>query len=142
MKIDDNLSTIFDLAPVNIQSDYTAIQQQQQTEPNETEMETDYSVARDNLHEIIYNGKEALLYALEIAKKSEDYRVFDVVGNLMRQLSDTNHKLVDLHLKKQKLAPITPQDNQPQQIVNNNALFVGSTNELSKIIQNMNKGTL
>lgn len=141
MKIDDNLSTIFDLAPV-IQSDYTAIPQQHQTEPNETEMETDYSAVRDNLHEIIYNGKEALLYALEIAKKSEDYRVFDVVGNLMRQLSDTNHKLVDLHLKKQKLTPITSPDNQPQQIVNNNALFVGSTNELSKIIQNMNKGTL
>lgn len=141
MKIDDNLSTIFDLAPV-IQSDYTAITQQQQTELNETEMETDYSAVRDNLHEIIHNGKEALLYALEIAKKSEDYRVFDVVGNLMRQLSDTNHKLVDLHLKKRKLTPTTPQDNQPQQIVNNNALFVGSTNELSKIIQNMNKGTL
>ncbi|MFW9603061.1 MAG: hypothetical protein ACMV1B_12200, partial [Prevotella sp.] len=91
---------------------------------------------------IIHNGKEALLYALEIAKKSEDYRVFDVVGNLMRQLSDTNHKLVDLHLKKQKLTPITSPDNQPQQIVNNNALFVGSTNELSKLISDMNKGNL
>ena len=74
---------------------------------------------------------------LEVAKQSEHPRAFEVVGNLMKQLADVNQQLLDIHLQKQKLdAPKKGVGDK----VTNNAIFVGSTAELNKLIKNMNKG--
>ena len=97
------------------------------------------STARSNLRELLTTGKAALEHALEVAKSSEHPRAFEVVGNLMKQLADVNQQLMDIHQQKQKL-------DGPKEVkktgdrVTNNAIFVGSTNELSKMIKNMNKG--
>jgi hypothetical protein len=82
-----------------------------------------------------------LYHALEVAKSSEHPRAFEVVGNLMNQLADINEKLLKLHERKQKLdAPKESSEGGPTKTVNNNAIFVGSTSELNKLIHNMNKG--
>jgi hypothetical protein len=83
-------------------------------------------------------GQEALESALEIAKQSEHPRAFEVVGNLIKQLADINHQLLDVHTKKQRLGAKEPE--QKATNVTNNSIFVGSTSELSKLIDKMNKG--
>jgi hypothetical protein len=86
-------------------------------------------------------GQDALYHALEIAKQSEHPRAFEVVGNLMKQLADTNEQLLALSERKQKLdLPRPSADGAPAKQVTNNAIFVGSTSELSNLIKNMNKG--
>lgn len=105
-------------------------------------IEQDFDKTRDNLHTLLDQGQQALMHALDVAKSSEHPRAFEVVGGLMKQLADVNHQLLDLSEKRQKLMQnVKPAEaSQHPQITNNNAIFVGSTAELSKMIQNMNKG--
>lgn len=140
MKIDDNLSNVFDIEPLErTVYDIAPAQLSQSDMPVADDLDT----ARSNLHDIIHTGKDALLHALDLAKQSEHPRAFEVVGSLMKQLADINEQLLNLHLKKQKLddSNINALTNSGQQVVNN-ALFVGSTAELSKFLQTMNTGTL
>jgi len=100
------------------------------------DIDTDYRYARENLYEIIENGSHALHELVEIAKASEHPRAFEVVGSLMKTLTDANKDLLEIQTKVKKLK----QEENVQQGPNNvtNALFVGSTAEL----QNMLKDTL
>ena len=99
------------------------------------------STARNNLYSLLNQGQDALFHALEIAKQSEHPRAFEVVGNLMKQLADTNEQLLALSERKVKLDAPKQQEGQPnKQVTNNNAIFVGSTSELSKMLNKMNKG--
>lgn len=102
-------------------------------------IDTDYEKTRANLHSLLAQGQEALVYALDVAKQSEHPRAFEVVGNLVKQLADVNHQLLDLTEKRQKLAATPKQETgQPgKQITNNNAIFVGSTAELNNMLKNM-----
>jgi hypothetical protein len=101
-------------------------------------VEYDYNKTRNNLHTLLQQGQEALIAALEVAKTSEHPRAFEVVGGLMKQLADINHQLLDLSEKRQKIVDKSHQqtsDQQPGTVVNNNAIFVGSTAELNKMIR-------
>lgn len=113
-----------------------------QHDTNNEKVEYDYDTTRSNLHSLLAQGQDALLHALEIAKSSEHPRAFEVVGGLMKQLSDINSQLLDLSEKRQKLIDKNKPaegNNQPQ-VTNNNAIFVGSTHELNKMLKDMNKG--
>jgi hypothetical protein len=105
-------------------------------------IEYDYDKTRNNLHSLLQSGQDALQHALEVAKSSEHPRAFEVVGNLVKQLADVNQQLLELHKKKQSLDK--PENNKSEgeskTITNNNAIFVGSTSELNKLIKNMNTG--
>ena len=106
-----------------------------ETDKQSEKIDYDYDKTRNNLHTLLATGQEALMHALEIAKSSEHPRAFEVVGNLMKQLSDINSQLLDLHRQKQRLD--TPDKGQPigePKNVTNNSIFVGSTAELSKLI--------
>jgi hypothetical protein len=143
MKADDNLSKIFDVEPLK-PGEIASVGQEIVPASNKVEenVNYDYDSARNNLHKLLNQGQDALYHALEIAKQSEHPRAFEVVGNLMKQLADTNEQLLALSERKQKLdAPRSGADGQPnKQITNNNAIFVGSTSELGNLIKNMNKG--
>ena len=134
MKIDDNLSEVFDLAPMP-KPDLSV--SENPPEHNE-KIESDYEVTRTNLRTLLVTGQEALMQALEVAKQSEHPRAFEVVGNLMKQLADVNQQLMDLHQQKQKLDEPSKAEKAKQ--VTNNAIFVGSTTELNKLIKTMTKG--
>ena len=103
-------------------------------------IKTDYEYSRDTYYELIQKGKNSLDLMIEVARESEHPRAFEVVGNLIKQLSEVNAQLLDLHDKKQKLDNPKVSKEEAKQITNNNAIFVGSTSELNKLISDINKG--
>jgi len=142
MKQDDNLSKVFGIEPLK---QGEVISGGNEIVPTSNKLgenaDYDYDSARNNLHKLLNQGQDALYHALEIAKQSEHPRAFEVVGNLMKQLADTNEQLLALSERKQKLdLPRQNADGPPTKQVTNNAIFVGSTTELSNLIKNMNKG--
>jgi hypothetical protein len=138
MKIDDSLSEVFDTQPIITKTEGEIIDAStgELVVSSEEKIENDYDVARNNLRELLTTGQSALIQALEVAKQSEHPRAFEVVGNLMKQLADVNQQLMDLHQQKQKLD--APKAGEKAKVTNN-AIFVGSTHELAKMIKNMNK---
>ena len=134
MKIDDNLANIFDLAPCEYK-EITNTKPVVSTTPVSA-IDDDFKAVRDNIYGLLETGKEALLDMLEVSKQSEEPRAYEVTGNLLKQLSDMNQQLLDIHQQKQKLDLPTKKDQATN--VTNNAIFVGSTNDLSKLINNMN----
>ena len=133
MNIDDKLSEVFDVLPMS-NTNITM----SKIENNNNALEDDYQITRSNLHQILQQGQDALYHALEVAKASEHPRAFEVVGNLMKNLSDINTQLLDLHKKKQSIEAPTKED---AKTITNNAIFVGSTNELSKMLNDLRKGS-
>ena len=143
MKIDETLSDVFDVEPMQIDVSTGEIitANNEVIPPQDEKIEYDYEQTRNNLYNLLNQGQDALISALSVAKQSEHPRAFEVVGNLMTQLADVNEKLMKLHEKKQKLdAPSKSEEAQTKQVTNNNAIFVGSTTELNKMLSNMNKG--
>jgi hypothetical protein len=139
MKIDDRLSDIFDV-PVTpeLKSEVIDASTGEIVTTDDQKIDSDYDKSRSNLHDLLAKGHEALTHALDVAKQSEHPRAFEVVGNLMKQLADVNQQLLDIHQQKQKLD--APKAADKAKVTNNNAIFVGSTAELTKMIKNMNKG--
>ena len=138
MKIDDNLSDVFNMTPVDkVTTDLVITEDGEIIENQEQKVESDYDRTRNNLHSLLAQGQVALNHAITVAKQSEHPRAFEVVGNLMKQIADINTQLMDLHQQKQKLdAPAKGES----KVTNNNAIFVGSTSELNKLIDKMSKG--
>jgi len=91
----------------------------------------DYEYARENLYKVIESGHDALDNMLAIAKSSEHPRAFEVVNQIMKTMADAQKDLLELKKKQQQ---ITGENNQQPQNVTN-ALFVGSTAELQKMIK-------
>ena len=138
MSTDENLSNIFDVAPTPKVETEIISKDGEIIKPVNERVEDDYSDTRDNLRSLLTTGQEALMAALEVAKQSEHPRAFEVVGNLVKQLADVNQQLMDLHQQKAKLD--APSKAEASKVTNNNAIFVGSTSELNKLIKNMTKG--
>lgn len=104
----------------------------------DTMIEYDYQSARSNIYSVLQAGEDALNHALEVAKAKEEPRAFEVVGGLLKNLADINKQLLELADIKQKLMEKERRDvPTTQTITNNNAIFVGSTNELNKMIAKM-----
>ena len=139
MKVDDSLSNVFGVETIPADSTEVITKDGEVITPPDQKIENDYDSARNNLRELLATGQAALVHALEVAKQSEHPRAFEVVGNLIKQLADVNQQLMDVHQQKQKLDG--PKETKKSgDRVTNNAIFVGSTNELSKMIKNMNRG--
>jgi predicted transcriptional regulator len=96
----------------------------------EPEVNGDYQYARENLYKVIESGHDALDNMLAIAKSSEHPRAFEVVNQIMKTMADAQKDLLELKKKEQQ---ITGEKAQPQNVTN--ALFVGSTAELQKMIK-------
>ena len=95
----------------------------------------DYKYARENLYDVIERGTEALDYLLELAKASEHPRAFEVVGTLTKTLVDANKDLLEIQKKVRDLQAEDKKET-PQNVTN--ALFVGSTADLQKLIKGSN----
>ena len=98
-----------------------------------TDIEKDYEYTRGNLYSIIEKGQEAINGILELAQDSEMPRAYEVAGQLIKSVSDATDKLMDLQKKVKDVNEDTPQKG-PNTV--NNALFVGSTAELAKLLKN------
>ena len=95
----------------------------------------DYEYTRGNLYSIIEKGQEAIDGILELAQESEQPRAYEVAGQLIKSVSDATDKLMDL---QKKLKDVNEEDKKSPTNVTNNALFVGSTADLAKMIKEQN----
>ena len=96
----------------------------------------DYNYARENYYNLIERNQDAVEEMLEIAKQSEHPRAFEVVGQLIKSGLDANKELMALHKTKKELSA---EKSGPTQVTN--ALFVGSTAELQKLLKSKLKET-
>ena len=96
----------------------------------------DYEYTRGELYRLIDQGQEAVQGALEVAQESGHPRAFEVATNAMKQVADMTDKLMDLQKKVKDL----DEEKKGPKSVTNNAMFVGSTSELQKMLKQMNGG--
>ena len=96
------------------------------------EVKKDYDYTRGNLYSLIEKGQEAINGIMEVAGETASPRAYEVAGQLIKSVADTTDKLADLHKKVKDIEEDNPKK---QNTVTNNALFVGSTSELSKMLK-------
>ena len=115
----------------------TAIQQNNIVVPkkvvqsNEDDIENDYKYQRENFYGLVERGQDAIDGILELAKEGEHPRAYEVAGNLIKQVAEVTEKLGDLQEKMRKLKEVP--NSAPKNVTN--ALFVGSTAELQKMLK-------
>ena len=120
----------------------TAIQQNNVTVPkkipksNEDDIENDYKYQRENFYGLVERGQDAIDGILELAKEGEHPRAYEVAGNLIKQVAEVTEKLGDLQEKMRKLKEVP--NSAPKNVTN--ALFVGSTAELQKMLKGKEDG--
>ena len=96
------------------------------------DIDKDYKYTRANLYSLIEKGQEALNGILELAGESASPRAYEVAGQIIKSVADTTDKLLDL---QKKVKDVDEDKKQTTNTVTNNALFVGSTSDLSKMIK-------
>ena len=97
-----------------------------------SDIKKDYEYARGNMYSIIEKGQEALNGILELAQETESPRAYEVVGQLIKNVSDSTEKLIELQKKLKDIEEVKHSIG-PTSVTN--AIFVGSTTELSKILK-------
>tara|TARA_B100001250_G_scaffold372746_1_gene358432 strand:- start:620 stop:1042 length:423 start_codon:yes stop_codon:yes gene_type:complete len=97
------------------------------------EIQKDYEYTRANLYSLIEKGQESLNGILELAGESASPRAYEVAGQIIKSVADTTDKLIDLQKKVKEVEEDSPKKSAGN--VTNNALFVGSTSELSKMLK-------
>ena len=112
-----------------VKAEDTEIQKSQTRAEN---VEKDYDYTRGNLYSLIEKGQEAINGIMEVAGETASPRAYEVAGQLIKSVADTTDKLADLHKKVKDIEADNPKT---QSTVTNNALFVGSTSELSKMLK-------
>ena len=102
-----------------------------ETKLNEEDIDNDYKYQRENFYNLIERGQDAIDGILDLARESEHPRTYEVAGNLIKQVAEVTEKLGDLQAKMKKLKEVP--NSAPQNVTN--ALFVGSTAELQKMLK-------
>ena len=104
----------------------------QKGQTRENDVNKDYDYTRGNLYSLIEKGQEAINGIMEVAGETASPRAYEVAGQLIKSVADTTDKLADLHKKVKDIEADNPKT---QSTVTNNALFVGSTAELQKMLK-------
>ena len=133
----NNLDDAFNITPTEVEVDQTEVKEpvgiQKPDRLTKNDIEKDYEYTRGNLYSIIEKGQEAINGILELAQDSEMPRAYEVAGQLIKSVSDATDKLMDLQKKVKDVNEDSPSKG-PSTV--NNALFVGSTAELAKLLKN------
>ena len=98
----------------------------------EKNLDDDHNYSRKTYYELLERGKESLDVMIEVARESEHPRAFEVLSNMMKQISEINDKLMDLNKKDKELT--RPQQEEIKKMTQNN-IFLGSTSELQKLLK-------
>ena len=129
----DELNDAFNVSGDIIPTESTEVGISKPERHERNDIEKDYEYTRGNLYSIIEKGQEAINGILEVAQDSDMPRAYEVAGQLIKSVSDATDKLMDLQ-KKLKDVEEEKQSKGPSTV--NNALFVGSTAELQKLLKN------
>lgn len=96
------------------------------------DIQKDYEYTRANLYSLIEKGQEAINGIMELAGEGGSPRAYEVAGQLIKSVGDVTDKLIDL---QKKLKEVEDESTKTTNNVTNNAVFVGSTSELSKLLK-------
>ena len=133
----NNLDDAFNITPTEVTVDETdvvvGVDREKPDRLTKDDITKDYEYTRGNLYSIIEKGQEAINGILELAQDSEMPRAYEVAGQLIKSVSDATDKLMDL---QKKLKDVEEDNVQKGPNTVNNALFVGSTAELAKLLKN------
>jgi hypothetical protein len=100
--------------------------------PKENEdIDSDYQYQRENFYNLVERGQDAIQGILDVAQNSDHPRAYEVAGNLIKNVAEVTEKLGDLQEKMKKLKDVP--NKAPKNVTN--ALFVGSTTELQKMLK-------
>ena len=131
-KINEKLSEIFDVEPIPL--DEPKVISKEIVEVVSTNpVEADTELARENIKELIEKGHRAVDELAIIARDSQHPRAYEVMAGLIKNMSDMNKDLLELQKRKKDL--MISSDNKSGEVNVNNALFVGSTAELMKLLK-------
>ena len=133
--LEDNMEELLDIEVSDTPEGGCAKRKDQLRDVTE-DREKDYEYTRGQLYSLIDQGQEAVRDALEVAQESGHPRAFEVATNAMKQVADMTDKLMDLQKKVKDL----DEEKRGPSKVTNNAMFVGSTAELQKMLKQMNGG--
>ena len=125
--IDKALNTESNIVNVDVKSSEIEV-----VKPVDNDIRKDYEYTRANLYSLIEKGQEAINGIMELAGEGGSPRAYEVAGQLIKSVADTTDKLIDL---QKKLKDVEEDTVKSPSSVTNNALFVGSTSELSKILK-------
>lgn len=126
--LDKAFSTESEIIPVEEKSVEIEVVNKESSE----DIKKDYDYTRANLYSLIEKGQEAINGILELAGEGGSPRAYEVAGQLIKSVADTTDKLMDLQKKLKDVEQDAPKTTNN---VTNNALFVGSTSELSKLLK-------
>ena len=128
----DDLNDAFNVESEVVSEKTKEIQKVEEAASSVQDVKKDYEYTRGNLYSIIEKGQEALNGILELAQESEMPRAYEVAGQLIKNVADATDKLIDLQKKLKDIEEEKPVRG-PSTV--NNALFVGSTAELQKLLK-------
>jgi len=128
----DSLNDTFNTDPVESTEIVKEQKRKEQIQKLTDDVSKDYDYTRGNLYSLIEKGQEAINGIMEVAGETASPRAYEVAGQLIKSVADTTDKLADLH---KKVKDIEAENPKTQNTVTNNALFVGSTSELSKMLK-------
>ena len=121
---------------LNIKSDIVEVEKVKQelniTPIKSDDIQKDYEYTRANLYSLIEKGQEAINGIMELAGEGGSPRAYEVAGQLIKSVGDVTDKLIDL---QKKLKDVEDESVKTTNNVTNNAVFVGSTSELSKLLK-------
>ena len=131
------MNTNFNSIEKSLNVETSIVKKDEKTElPNvvlkKNDVEKDYKYTRGQLYSLIEKGQEAINGIMEVAGESASPRAYEVAGQLIKSVADSTDKL--MYLQK-KMKDIDEDSTKTQNNVTNNALFVGSTSELSKLLK-------
>ena len=133
-KIDDKLNEVLGIAEIDKTFENEVLPKKISTEvlvPEDKDPDIDFETGRKNLYNLLDKGNEAIDGILGLAKKGEHPRAYEVAGQLIKTVSEVSQNLLDLQDKLKKIKDIP--DKGPKNVTN--ALFVGSTTELQKMLK-------
>ncbi len=139
-KLEDKVNEILGIEPENKPTLESIVKVENPPVPriedtNKSDVDNDYKYSRDNYYDLIQKGQEAIEGILEIAKEGQHPRAYEVAGQLITNVAQTVDKLQDLQKKLKDLKNLPKTANQNIK----NALFVGSTAELQKMLKKENE---
>jgi hypothetical protein len=127
-KLNENLSEIFDIEPIDIKEQPTT---ELVTIQSGTDIDIDANFARENIKQLISKGNKSFEELSTVANQSESPRAYEVLATMMKNLADMNKDLLELQKRKIDLQP----KETTQNLNIDKAVFVGSTAELVKMIK-------
>ena len=133
----DGLDEAFNVETEIVSAEKESIEVAKRLKVEKDDVDKDYDYTRGNLYSIIEKGQEAINGILELAQESEMPRAYEVAGQLIKNVADATDKLMDL---QKKLKDVNEEPKKGPTNVTN-ALFVGSTSDLSKFLKSQNEDT-